>query len=158
MRRWASSGRTPTARAPSSSSGGRACLHGHRRVAKAEEAKAARQEQLDAKEAQLRPAEEKAARDEAAYNAAVEGAGATARASATAAAHAKGGGAAGGDGGIGMGFAMPDSDAQAERLKRDPGEYEERRAKRACAESDAHRAAEAARGSAGGAKANGKGS
>ena len=127
MRRWASS-RSSRAELEQLR---QSVLAGHRRVAKAEEALAAAQEQLGAKEAQLRPAEEKAARDDAAYNAAVEGVGATARASAKAAAHAKGGGAAGGDGDIGMGFAVPESDAQAEHLKRVLDEYEERKAKRA---------------------------
>jgi hypothetical protein len=43
-----------------------------------------------------------------------------------------------------MGFAVPESDAQAEHLKRVLDEYAERKAKRACAASNARRAAEAA--------------
>ena len=51
------------------------------------------------------------------------------------------------------GFEVPATDEHAAHLKRVLGQHEEQRAKRACAETEARKAADAARACAAGAKA-----
>ena len=131
-------------------------LAGHRKLAKAEEGLALAKEQLEAKEVQLRPLEEAAEQTEIAYNRAVEAAGAAARTAAGARPAARD--PAAGAAAMGYDVPVPDTDEAAAHLKRVLGQYEEKRAKRACGEADAAGAVAAARASADAARAAAAGS